>query len=119
MPTPAVTEETDRWRDQRMELTARLAAIAAAAPLAPEEHLDEPLGTLGETEHLAAYEQRHLDAALDALQRRELVEIERALERLAEGVYGTCVSCGADIAAERLDALPTAITCVGCPPPGP
>ena len=41
-------------------------------------------------------------------------EVERALARLDEGTYGTCTSCGEDIAQERLEALPAAAMCIDC-----
>ncbi len=39
---------------------------------------------------------------------------ERAVERHRSGTYGRCSRCGADIPAERLDAVPGADTCVSC-----
>jgi DnaK suppressor protein len=39
---------------------------------------------------------------------------ERAVERIESGEYGRCESCGAEIAAERLDAIPDATTCRAC-----
>jgi DnaK suppressor protein len=40
-------------------------------------------------------------------QPRRLVRmIEAALRRIAEGTYGICVACGADIPRKRLEALP-------------
>lgn len=44
----------------------------------------------------------------------ELRRIDRAMQKLANGSYGVCVDCGADIAAARLDAEPTAIRCIQC-----
>ena len=46
-------------------------------------------------------------------------EIERILDRGREEpasatVDGRCVDCGAEIGAERLDAVPTATRCVSC-----
>lgn len=40
-----------------------------------------------------------------------LEQVERALERLADGTYGTCELCGDPIAKGRLEALPHATTC--------
>ena len=37
---------------------------------------------------------------------RSLADVNRALERIAEGRYGTCEVCGREIAGERLEALP-------------
>ena len=48
-----------------------------------------------------------------------LALIERALYRLADGTYGTCVSCGAEISVERLDQNPAIETCASCDAPAP
>jgi DnaK suppressor protein len=44
----------------------------------------------------------------------EIREIEAALRRIADGSYGTCAKCGAPIEPQRLEALPTAATCIAC-----
>lgn len=61
--------------------------------------------------------QRENDQVLDALDdetRAELQQIDRALGRIREGRYGQCEKCSGPIAAERLEALPYATTCVKC-----
>ncbi|HWQ99548.1 MAG TPA: TraR/DksA family transcriptional regulator [Candidatus Methylomirabilis sp.] len=40
--------------------------------------------------------------------------IERALARIEEGTYGTCVDCGEQIPPARLRTVPGAIRCTGC-----
>jgi len=47
-------------------------------------------------------------------ERRELLQVEKALERIKEGAYGTCMTCGCDIMPARLDAVPWASQCVKC-----
>ena len=47
--------------------------------------------------------------------REGLEGIEEALARLDEKAYGRCVSCGAGIPYERLEAVPAARQCVSCP----
>lgn len=46
--------------------------------------------------------------------RRELAEIDAALERIQEGRYGTCLSCGGPMGLQRLRAIPEARYCVAC-----
>ncbi len=46
--------------------------------------------------------------------RRELAEIDAALMRIAEGRYGTCLSCGGPMGLQRLRAIPEARYCVAC-----
>ena len=40
-----------------------------------------------------------------------LDEVDAALDRLADGSYGVCVTCGERIADERLAESPTTRTC--------
>lgn len=44
----------------------------------------------------------------------EVRDIDAALQRIAAGTYGTCVTCGAQIAQKRLEAYPTAKRCLHC-----
>ena len=44
----------------------------------------------------------------------ELRGLEAALRRIADGFYGLCTDCGADIPLERLRAEPGAARCVNC-----
>ena len=41
-------------------------------------------------------------------------QVERALERVAEGNYGSCERCGNPILVERLAAFPSATLCISC-----
>ena len=58
-----------------------------------------------------AYE-RSQTGALIRQAERHLVEIDAALERVRAGTYGICEVCGRPIAPGRLEARPTARTCV-------
>lgn len=61
-------------------------------------------------------EQENLDVlySLEAEGRMELVRIGRALERIDSDEYTVCSRCGKTIAAERLEVIPYADTCIGC-----
>lgn len=52
--------------------------------------------------------------ALLAREREHLADLDRADERLREGSYGRCERCGSPIGRDRLEARPTARTCIGC-----
>lgn len=43
-----------------------------------------------------------------------LSDVDRALQKIAEGTYGTCDSCGREIPRERLEAIPATSLCVDC-----
>ena len=46
--------------------------------------------------------------------RERRTQVERALDRIANGTYGPCETCHQPIAPERLEAFPYATTCVSC-----
>ncbi len=45
---------------------------------------------------------------------QQLDQVEKALARHAEGRYGRCAACGADIPLARLRSLPFALNCRNC-----
>lgn len=45
----------------------------------------------------------------------ELHELFLALQRLDNGVFGICTACGQPIPLARLQVMPAAQRCVGCP----
>ena len=49
-----------------------------------------------------------------ALIAREIASVKRALTRIANGTYGECVRCGAEIAPKRLEVRPEAALCIEC-----
>lgn len=60
---------------------------------------------------------RQNDEVLDELateERQQAEAIRAALQRLDDGTYGICLSCGEPIAANRLAVLPYAVRCVTC-----
>ena len=53
-------------------------------------------------------------AGLEKSKRAEALRIKGALERIKTGDYGICIKCGDEIGVKRLQALPTAATCIKC-----
>ena len=56
-------------------------------------------------------------AFIGRLRERERVlirKIEIALQKIEEGCFGTCVSCGEEIGTARLQARPVADLCIDC-----
>jgi RNA polymerase-binding transcription factor DksA len=45
-----------------------------------------------------------------------LDDVDHALAKLDNGDYGGCEACGGAISEARLEAMPTARTCVACAP---
>jgi DnaK suppressor protein len=46
--------------------------------------------------------------------RSNLIDVDRALEKLDAGTFGTCERCGSPIGEERLEAIPWAVLCIDC-----
>ncbi|MEP6630556.1 MAG: TraR/DksA C4-type zinc finger protein, partial [Lapillicoccus sp.] len=57
---------------------------------------------------------REYEMSLAANSREKLDQIEHALERLHNGSYGVCESCGNPIGKLRLQAAPRATLCLAC-----
>lgn len=55
-----------------------------------------------------------MSAALTEREQRELDAVNAALKRLAQGEYGSCRDCGADIPFDRLKVEAWAECCVPC-----
>ena len=103
-----------RLDELRTETLERLAALQrdhrAVVDASRDSNADDEHDPEGAT---IAFERAQVDAlARDAVDR--LASIDAALSRLDAGTYGTCAVCGKPIAAGRLEARPTATTCVGC-----
>lgn len=47
-------------------------------------------------------------------ERRLIKKINQALQRIEDGEYGYCDSCGVEIGLKRLEARPTATLCIDC-----
>ncbi|UED88716.1 TraR/DksA C4-type zinc finger protein [Streptomyces profundus] len=101
----------ERARDEAERLAASLTRLwdgvvdAAAGTNNDDEH--DPEGST------LAFEREQLRARRDQV-RAELEALDLAAERLREGTYRVCERCGEPIAPARLDARPTARTCVPC-----
>ena len=94
-------------RDRRDQLLRRVGMIEGDLRSVCDRDSQE---RAGELENDDVLEQ------LDALSLAELRQIDAALQRIANGTYGSCVNCGRVIASNRLSAVPTAATCVACAP---
>ena len=64
----------------------------------------------------ASMTERETAALMASEEGRRLVEVDRALNRLAREPesFGTCRMCGVQIAFERLEALPYTDLCIDC-----
>jgi len=47
-------------------------------------------------------------------ERKLIVKIDEAFERIGDGTYGRCEECGGEIGIERLKARPVTTLCIAC-----
>jgi DnaK suppressor protein len=71
-------------------------------------------GTMDIGDEASDLSSRQLLLSLNEADRKKLLEIEEALERMEEGTYGICEECGEPISIKRLEVKPTALYCVEC-----
>ncbi len=81
------------------ELTGHLAEI--------DSELRKPLSADSEERATDLENQDALEGIKNS-EIQEIRQIQGALKRIAEGTYGVCVQCGAEIDPKRLKALPIA-----------
>lgn len=62
--------------------------------------------------------ERFANVSVHARLRAAMADVERAQAKLADGSYGRCDRCGAEIPAARLEARPWAVLCLACASPG-
>ena len=51
---------------------------------------------------------------LSEAQRRQIRDIDAALERIDKGEYGVCMNCGDEIAPRRMEVRPFSRYCIDC-----
>ena len=103
MPDTAAAQA--RLEAQLAELEGRLERL--------ETDLAEPLNADSSEQATETEDDASLESQA-ALVAQQIGSTRRALERIAEGTYGECVLCGAEIAEGRLAARPEAALCIEC-----
>jgi DnaK suppressor protein len=102
----------ERLREEREEVRARLASmsadLASLFAASVDSNADDEHDPEGQT---IAYERSQLEALIRGA-RDHLAGIEAGLLRLEQGSYGICEVCHQPIPMARLDARPTARTCI-------
>lgn len=96
----------------RQSLHARLTELLQRASEI-EDTLSDP-GDPDWQENAQTMEDDETLAAVGSLTRQEIQDIRLTLNRIENGTWGTCVSCGQAIDPERLAELPTTCRCSRC-----
>ena len=99
---------------ERALVVSRLAALTGDHDAVVAASLDTNADDEHDPEGATIAFERSQIGALIKQAREHLTEVDRAVERLAAGTYGTCEVCSRTIPSGRLEARPTARRCVGC-----
>jgi DnaK suppressor protein len=101
-----VKEQLHRRRRAILETTRRADAELDALRSAER---DPEFEEGAQTEH-----EQYTLARLTETQRREILQIDAAMNRIEAGEYGVCRDCEQEIDPRRLAALPYALLCTEC-----
>lgn len=104
-------EDERRFYSERIDMIEEtgLGFTSQGDQLQEDAHYDNHPADLG-TETF----ERSKDLGLLTNNQRRLREIDIAVERMERGEYGLCEECGEPIGEERLEAMPSAVTCIRC-----
>jgi DnaK suppressor protein len=103
---PAVRSELEALRERVIAATEQ--GAGAAQPV----ELDQT--RVGRLSRMDALQGQEMARAAERRRETEVRKIDAALARLDSGDYGWCVSCGEEIAAERLRLDPAVPVCIDC-----
>ena len=112
--------DTERFRtlllDERKRVADAIEYLHEETPGSLEDETEEIIGS--SDNHLAetasATLDREIDYTLEDNAEQVLSSIDAALQRIEEGTYGTCETCGKPISEERLEAIPYTTQCIDC-----
>ena len=112
--------DTTRFREileeERQRVLDAISYLHEETPGSLADETEEVAGTvdnhLGET--ATATLDREIDYSLEENSEQVLRSIDAALQRIDEGTFGICATCGRPISEERLEAIPYATQCIDC-----
>ena len=104
--------DLERFKIRLLEERARI--LSDMDKLVKESNELGKDGTMDIGDEASDLSSRQLLLSLNEADRKKLMEIDEALERIEEGTYGICEECGEPISVKRLEVKPTAIYCVEC-----
>lgn len=108
--------QEDNLLSMKQTLVAKRAAILNKSLEFTREQREEEIGfsRADETEIASLDTNLTLSYQIHERERTVLLQIDRALSKIAEGNYGKCEDCSIDISPKRLEARPFAIYCIEC-----
>ncbi len=98
----------------RNDLLARRAVLARGIHEATHEMIETDLSFTDEVDQANAQVDRGMLLQFKNRGRESLIQIDEALRRIDEGVFGECESCSEPIGEPRMKAYPATTLCIDC-----
>lgn len=112
-PEREFSEREKRLQEIRKKLTGQRESLLSGAGIAlnalPDETIFPELG-----DQASAEIDRNFMLRLKGRERKLLKKIDEAIEKIDNGTYGTCETCGEEINIKRLEARPVTALCIEC-----
>jgi DnaK suppressor protein len=102
-----------RLEAKRDELRSSIADLTEANPT-PTDPIEAGLGPQDFEEVAVDFLETQQEQSILVNEQALLTEVERALQRISDGTYGKCVTCGRPIPEKRLEAIPWAARDIKC-----
>ncbi|VAW34384.1 RNA polymerase-binding transcription factor DksA [hydrothermal vent metagenome] len=104
-------EQLQKFKDQLAEMKGQILSGV-------EETLTEMTSQSGNipdpNDRATVESDRNFELRIRGRERKLLDKIDGAIERIEDGSYGICDSCGGKIGLKRLEARPVATYCIEC-----
>ena len=108
-PDETLTQLKVHLEDEKSRIAARIAELTVQDPFSDPDRTNDNAASDAE----ASEESNHdrVAALVEELQ-SQVSNVEKALDRIADGSYGFCTVCGDMIDTDRLSVVPTATLCL-------
>ena len=94
--------------ETRLQELLNQAGSTVSGMTTPKENFPDP------TDRAALEADRNFMLRIRDREHKLIKKIKKALERIENGTFGICESCGEDISIERLKARPVTSQCIEC-----
>jgi DnaK suppressor protein len=104
----------EKIESYRNLLTTRRDSLSREIRLATDAMINDDESYADSVDQAAADSDRSISVHIKNRERAILTQIDQALRRLEEGVFGECEHCGEEISEARIKAFPFTTLCIDC-----
>jgi DnaK suppressor protein len=98
----------------KKELTLRRDTLAREVRQATQDMVNDDETYADSVDQASADADRAVSVHIKNREREILVQIDQALRRMEEGIFGECERCSEDISEARIKAFPFTTLCIDC-----